>query len=116
MIHLDLDGRYEGVLLKDGNNSVIIHFSSLLWSYRSFDIAELAGAFLLFRNVINDLATLKVFPHFFQPENVILHFSLTRSTLGFNFSSFICFICYEKTREPEHEMACQLIIQLFLSH
>lgn len=66
MIHLDLDGRYEGVLLKDGNNSVIIHFSSLPWSFRSFDIAELAGAFLLFRNVIDDLATLKVFPHFFS--------------------------------------------------
>lgn len=38
---------FEGFFLNRGNISVIVHFSSLLWSFNSFGIAVLASAFLL---------------------------------------------------------------------
>ena len=48
----------KGYFLHQGQNSVIIHFSYLPWSFRPFGLAELTSAFLLYH--IFDLASPKV--------------------------------------------------------
>ncbi len=52
----------KGVFLHQGKNSSVIHHSCFPWSSGSFGVAELTGAFLLFKNVPNScLATPNVF-------------------------------------------------------
>ena len=50
---LDLANCCEGVFLHQGNNSSVIHHSCFPWSSGSFGVAELTGAFFLFKNVPN---------------------------------------------------------------
>ncbi len=48
---LDLANCCEGCFLHQGKNSSVIHHSCFPWSSGSFGVAELTGAFLLFKNV-----------------------------------------------------------------
>ena len=50
---LDLANCCEGVFLHQGNNYSVIHHSCFPWSSGSFGVAELTGAFLLFKDVPN---------------------------------------------------------------
>ncbi len=50
---LDLANCCEGCFLHQGKNSSVIHHSCFPWSSGSFGVAELTGAFLLFKNVPN---------------------------------------------------------------
>ena len=50
---LDLANCCEGFFLHLGNNSSVIHHSCFPWSSGSFGVAELTGAFFLFKNVPN---------------------------------------------------------------
>ncbi len=60
---LDLANCCEGCFLHQGKNSSVIHHSCFPWSSGSFGVAELTGAFLLFKNVSRTvvLATPNVF-------------------------------------------------------
>lgn len=45
---LDLLKCYEAIFLKHRNNSVIIHFSLLLWSFWPFGVAVLKNLIIIF--------------------------------------------------------------------
>uniref|UniRef100_A0A8C5P8P3 Uncharacterized protein n=1 Tax=Leptobrachium leishanense TaxID=445787 RepID=A0A8C5P8P3_9ANUR len=53
----------EGCFLHQGKNSSVIHHSCFPWSPRSFGVAELTGAFLLFENVPNSSKVCFLFNH-----------------------------------------------------
>lgn len=63
-----LDGVLEDVFPDCGNNSVTIHFSCLLWSFRTFAVDEL----------VSDLVTPEAFLYWlilvFQPNDRFLQF------------------------------------------
>lgn len=100
-----------------GKNSAIIHCSCPLWSCRSFGVAELSSAFILFKKLPHCWfghskfllsLWLVCFGRFStpSPKNLKTAFSIFRINSAFLFFVLICFICHCENERMGHEAAC----------